>query len=700
MRVCIAVLLALCLPAIVNAAPPPITAFTNFAKYEAMKISPDGKYLAYTHHEVEHEVMTVLNYPELRVSAQVHFGDQTDVASFEWANESRLLIQPSRRFPGYSSFKIPTGELLGLDADGKGAVLLFGYRAGDQDAVLARQRQSTLAGAYVLGRLPENPAEVLIQTFGYRGYGVEGAFNAVYRMNVQHGKLAKLATAPVRNATFLTDIDRRVALASGNDLEGDNQVFFRAAGGDEWKLVAHSARDAGSIWPVATSGRKGEFYALDDRDASTRGVFVWTPESGEQRLVFRHPGVDVGLEGVDPDGKPWGFSYVDHFPGYWYPDPEHPIAQIHNWLYRTFRDDEVEITSQTDDMSLVVARISGPRMPPTYFVMDVKARKALHQLPSRPDLRPEDLAAVEPIEFTARDGIKIRGYLTTPNVHDAKRLPMIVLVHGGPHGVFDRYEFDYEAQLLASRGYAVLQVNYRGSGGRGREFESSGYGRWGREMQDDITDGVRWAIGDGAADPKRICIYGASYGAYAALMGVIREPDLFRCAVGMAGVYDLPLMFEKGDIQSVERGMNYLKMAVGTDIDDLKRRSPVYNADKIRAAVLLLHGKVDQRAPFEHAKRMREALEKAGNAPEWSTEWGEGHGFFDKANRARAYALILEFFAKHLDTSEAGVNAATPWSQELTTAVAAGSAATTARSSHGADGTFLDDRASLPTIAP
>jgi dipeptidyl aminopeptidase/acylaminoacyl peptidase len=167
-------------------------------------------------------------------------------------------------------------------------------------------------------------------------------------------------------------------------------------------------------------------------------------------------------------------------------------------------------------------------------------------------------------------------------------------------------------------------------------------------MQDDITDGVRWAIGDGVADPKRICIYGGSYGAYAALTGAFREPDMFRCAVGMAGVYDLPLMFEKGDIQTVKSGINYLKVAVGTDTEELKRRSPVYNADKIRAKVLLLHGKIDERAPFEHAKRMRAALEKAGNPPEWSTEWGEGHGFFDPANRAAAYELMLKFFDKHL----------------------------------------------------
>jgi dipeptidyl aminopeptidase/acylaminoacyl peptidase len=166
-------------------------------------------------------------------------------------------------------------------------------------------------------------------------------------------------------------------------------------------------------------------------------------------------------------------------------------------------------------------------------------------------------------------------------------------------------------------------------------------------MQDDVTDGVRWAIADGLADAKRICIYGTSYGAFAALTGVYREPDLYRCAVGMAGVYDLPLLFRKGDVQTVGRGLKELRMTVGTDMDELERRSPVYNADRIRVPVLLLHGKADERAPYEHAKRMRAALKKAGNPPEWSTEWGEGHGFFDEANRAAAYERMLAFFAKH-----------------------------------------------------
>jgi dipeptidyl aminopeptidase/acylaminoacyl peptidase len=643
-------LLALCCSTIAIAAPPPVTSFTNFEKFESMKISPDGTFIAFTRRMTEHEVITVLYLKDLKPSTQTHFGDLTDIWSFEWVNNTRLLISPTRRFPGLIEYKAPTGEIIGLNANGTGAELLFGYQAGEQQlGTRFEKRKSIDRAAEVLDTLPADTEEVLIQTYGY---GIQGEVNGAYRMHVRTGKLKKAAGSPMRNGIFLTDTEHRVSFVSGEDREGNYKVYYRPPHSSDWQLQASSSLGKGMMWPVAPTGRDGEFYVIDNRDAATLGVYAWNPATRTQRLLFRHPEVNTSLEGTDPTGKAWAFWYLDHFNNYWYPDPQHPLAQVHQWLRSQFPDEQVELTSHTDDMALTVARISGPRMPDNFFVVDVRNRKLLRQLRSRPDLKPEDLSRMEPIEFTARDGMKIRGYLTTPNTASKKQLPMIVLVHGGPHGVYDRYDFDFEAQLLASRGYAVLQVNYRGSGGRGRNFESAGYGRWGREMQDDVTDGVRWAISDGVADPRRICIYGGSYGAYAALTGVFREPDLFRCAVGMAGVYDLPLMFEAGDIQSVDSGVNYLKVAVGTDTDELKRRSPAYNADKIRAKVLLLHGKIDERAPYEHAKRMRDALEKAGNPPEWSTEWGEGHGFFNEQNRAAAYELMLAFFAKQLGVAE------------------------------------------------
>lgn len=649
MRLALAGWLLTLFPTLAAAQPPPIERFTEFPRFEDLKVSPSGTHLGFVQQTSEFEAIAVLRMRDMALTAHTQFGRLIGIEDFIWANDSRLLLSPTRRFPGFIDFRTPTGEILGIDADGKKAQLLFGFGAGESQPGRIQRREPVYSAAEVIDPLPGDPGAVLIQTVGY---GIEGEYNSVHNMDVRDGRVRKLVTSPVRNGSFLTDVDHRVALVSGRDSEGNHQVHYRDPDKNSWELKFSSALDEGSAWPVARADAPGSFYVLDDRDEPTRGVFLWTPATGERRLLFRHPVADLALAGVDPRGRAWGFRYVDHYPEYWYPDREHPLARAHLWLRQNFPGHDVSITSQTDDMRLLVAAVSGPRAPTVFFVVDVHEQALLHKLKSRPDLEAGDLAPVYPIEVTVRDGLKVRGYLTLSEATRGRQLPMVVMVHGGPHGVYDGYGFDPVAQLFASRGYAVLQVNYRGSGGRGRAFERAGFGKWGREMQDDVTDAVRWAVQDGVADPRRICIYGESYGAYAALTGAFREPDLFRCAIGMAGVYDLPLLFERGDIQTVRSGVNYLKLAVGTDEEELRRRSPVHNADKIRAPVLLLHGKLDERALFEHATRMRKALERAGNPPEWSTEWGEGHGFLDERNRKAAYGLILDFLGRHLRAGE------------------------------------------------
>jgi dipeptidyl aminopeptidase/acylaminoacyl peptidase len=651
MRASLLAVLALGLLPFANAAPPPVATFTNYAKYEIVTVSPRGTYLAITRREDKNEMLTVLT-PDMKIVSQTRFAELLDIERLEWANDGRLLLQPSRRFPGLRDAKLATGEIFGIDADGKNGEVLFGFAAGRRPSgTHVKRRESTFAPARLLARLPNDPENVLIQTYGY-GIGVE--YNSVYRMNVNTGDLDELSGSPVRDGSFITDFDHRVALVYGRNIAGRAQAFYRSAKATDWKLLETEDDDGGSTIPVAPWSRSGEFLTVSNRDAPTRGVFLFTPETGASKLLFRQPDADISEHRLDPSGKPWMFTYQQHFPEFWYPDPQHPLAMTHRWLGEKFPGFIVDITSSTDDMAFVVARMSRPRNPPVYFYVDAKQPKVLLNLATYPDLKSQDLAEVEPIEFKARDGLAVRGYLTVPNVPEKKKLPLIVMIHGGPHYVFDLYEFNSEAQLLASRGYAVLQVNYRGSGGRGRAFMAAGYREWGRAMQDDITDAVKWAIGDGVADPKRICIYGGSYGAYAALTGAFREPDMFRCAVGMAGVYDLPLMFDEGDIPNSARGVHFLEQTLGTDMEELKRRSPVYNAEKIRAAVLLIHGRADARAPYEHAIRMRAALEKAGNPPEWIVETGEGHGFFNQKNRADAYERILEFLAKHLAPPAAG----------------------------------------------
>jgi dipeptidyl aminopeptidase/acylaminoacyl peptidase len=258
------------------------------------------------------------------------------------------------------------------------------------------------------------------------------------------------------------------------------------------------------------------------------------------------------------------------------------------------------------------------------------------------------MAATEFHEVKARDGLALHAYLTLPPGSNGKGLPMVVMPHGGPFGVFDTWGFEDEVQILAKSGYAVLQPNFRGSGGYGRSFQTAGAREWGGAMQDDVTDATRWAIASGIADPARICIYGASYGAFAALSGVAKEPGMYRCAAGYVGVYDLPMMHRLGDIQERASGETYLREWVGTRAE-LPAVSPTNMADRVKVPVFLAAGGEDERAPIEHSRLMERRLRSAGVPVETLYFDTEGHGFYTEPHRQEYYSRLLAFLARNLD---------------------------------------------------
>lgn len=287
----------------------------------------------------------------------------------------------------------------------------------------------------------------------------------------------------------------------------------------------------------------------------------------------------------------------------------------------------------------------GDRIPGDVYLFDYKAKRADFLMAYNADIDPLQMAARKPVSLEARDGITLHGYLTLPNGSDGKNLPLVVNPHGGPIGIYDSWLFDADAQLLASRGYAVLQVNFRGSGNHGRDFVIAGHRQWGRAMQDDLTDATRWAIAQGVADPKRICVYGSSYGAYAALMGAVREPDLYRCAVGNVGVYDLEQVY-KEDTRTHDTTEEYLNRTMGSE--GLVAVSPNRLADKIRIPVLLAAGDMDETAPPSHTKKMQAALERAGRPVEAKIYRGEGHGYYEPENRMDFYTRLLNFLDQNI----------------------------------------------------
>jgi dipeptidyl aminopeptidase/acylaminoacyl peptidase len=305
------------------------------------------------------------------------------------------------------------------------------------------------------------------------------------------------------------------------------------------------------------------------------------------------------------------------------------------------------VTSRTLDGRKIVVLVDSDRNPGDFYLIDRESRKAEYLLSRRSWIDPAAMAPVEAITYRTRDGATIHAYLTAAAGASASKAPLVVVPHGGPHGPRDFWAWDPWAQALASRGYAVLQPNFRGSGGYGYAHQSAGYRKWGTLMQDDLTDAVKWAVGQGIADPARVCIMGGSYGGYAALMSPTREPDLYRCAIGFAGVYDLISQSEDSDIPDSLMGRNYLEEVLG-DAATMREQSPVTHIEKLRVPVLIAHGTADKRVPFSQAKVLRKALKKHDKAFEWAEYEDEEHGFWIEKNHEDFLTRALTFLDRHI----------------------------------------------------
>ncbi len=315
-----------------------------------------------------------------------------------------------------------------------------------------------------------------------------------------------------------------------------------------------------------------------------------------------------------------------------------------------FPGEEVELASWSNDRSKMVIQVVGATHGDAYILFDLATRNALGLGDAYPAIKPADIAAVDSIEYTAADGRKIPAFLTLPNGREAKNLPLVVLPHGGPQAM-DEPGFDWWAQALASRGYAVLQPQFRGSYGLGWELYTAGFGEWGRLMQTDLSDGVRALARDGMVDPKKVCIVGASYGGYAALAGATLDPGVYRCAVSVSGLSDLRKMF--GGVNAVPdlaSGLRYEDRYMGVKSPNdpaLDQISPAKHVDKVSIPILLIHGKDDTVVPIEQSRIMADALKGAGKPVEFITLPSEDHWL----SRSETRLQMLQATVKFLETN-------------------------------------------------
>jgi dipeptidyl aminopeptidase/acylaminoacyl peptidase len=476
-------------------------------------------------------------------------------------------------------------------------------------------------------------------------------------MDVATGKRTLVIRSPVPRARFRTDAQGEVRFAYGYGDDRVSKLYYRDAGG-EWTLLHDSGPTGRGELPLGFDA-DGLAYLQVEEAEGPDSIVSWNPKTGARRVVLRDGVVDPGRILYDPaTGNPVGAMYYGATRHTRFFDEGSRTARLYRSLEKALQA-PVLITSSTRDGRQLLFYTGSGRNPGDYYTYDTATRKA-DLLTSRSRwIDAQTTADVRPISLKARDGLLLHGYLTVPNGREARDLPMVVLPHGGPFGVFDSGGYDSETQLLADAGYAVLQINFRGSANYGFAHTQAGRRQWGGTMQDDVTDATRWAIEQGIADHDRICLYGASYGAYAAMMGPVRAPGLYRCAAGYVGVYDLALMYDRGDTGETRSGRTYLRDWVGPE-DALEDRSAVAAAAQIKVPVFLAAGGEDRRAPITHTRRLEAALKRAGSPVESLYYKTEGHGFYTPAHQREYYRQLLAFLARNLGGQTAATSSASP----------------------------------------
>jgi dipeptidyl aminopeptidase/acylaminoacyl peptidase len=643
------------------AATPSLDALLADPTYASVTLSPDGKQLAAIVQVEGRRQLVVLDRASGKAVASFNFGrsvtgyGQEEVGWFKWIRPGKLIFNNINR-NSYDDTGRSFGELYVGDVEKRKMLTLYSARR-HEDAVYVNTERLGTGWATLLRLLPSDDKHVLITVYSWENAkSLAQAKAAVYRANVDTGKLVHVVDGPMRGANFLADPRGEVRYAIAEDDLAREHIFVRQSGADNsetWQEIAINELGSESMEPLSISADGNTLYYLARAGAQST-LFARDLNTQQDKLLMQGTGNDIdNIEFDEETGAPLWASSGSQLASTQYLDSSHALTKGHRALLKTFAPAFVALTSVTRDRSEALFKLSYDREPGSYYLFDAKAKTVDLLLVEHPELAPDALLPVSPISVKARDGVSLHGYFTAKSGLKPTQQPMVVLVHGGPYGISDHWSYDAEVQLLASRGYAVLQINFRGSGGYGKQFEESGYREWGGKMQNDVTDATQWALAQGLADPARVCIMGGSYGGYSALMGLVREPNLYRCGISIVGVTDLELMYTEGDIKERKAGVSYLRNALGDEPKELAKRSPAKLADQIKAPVLLLHGGNDRRVPIEHAYRMEKAMKAAGKPVQTFYFDTEGHGFFLLKHRVAAYQKVLEFLSVQLGNEQA-----------------------------------------------
>jgi dipeptidyl aminopeptidase/acylaminoacyl peptidase len=589
------------------------------------RIAPDGKHLSFVARDsgrqnIFVQALDANGTPVGDAKALTHESAR-DVADYFWKGDAHIVY--AKDFGGDENFHV-----LSVAIDGNSAAKdLTPY-----DGVRAD----------IVDDLRDDPRHILLQ----HNKRDKKVFD-VFRVDVVTGSATLIAENPGNIVGWITDHAGKLRAAVASD-GVDSAILYRENESSPFKtIVTTDFRE--SVDPLFFTFDNQRLYVNSNRGRDKRAIFEFDPKTAKEgRLVYENP--DVDASGLDFSRKRHVLTeiqYVDWKSQRKVVDPE--MAAIYADLERQLPGYEIDLQNMTKDETRFIVAASNDRTQGARYVYDA-TKKSLTKLGDiQPGLPESDMATVKPISYKSRDGLTINGYLTLPVGRDPRNLPVVVNPHGGPWAR-DVWGFNPEVQFLANHGYAVLQMNFRGSTGYGRKFWEASFGQWGRTMQDDITDGVEWLKQQGVADPKRIAIYGGSYGGYATLAGVTFTPDLYAAAVDYVGVSNL-LTFMNTIPPYWKTQIDQLYAMVGDPVKDkarLESESPANFVDRIKTPLFVAQGARDPRVNKAESDQIVDGLRKRGVAVEYMVKDNEGHGFHNEENQFDFYGAMEKFLGTYL----------------------------------------------------
>jgi len=609
---------------------PPLIPMQDFFKNPEklqFRLSPNGEYIAFLQPWQKRLNVHVQKIGEDEVTRVTH-ATERNINSFFWGNNERIVY--TQDTGGDENFR---AYAVSLDGSNPKDLTPF-------DNVKVN----------LIDRLRQNEKEILI-ALNKRDPRIHDA----YRVNLETGVLTLAAENPGNVQSWHVDNKGIIRLAEAID-GVDTSVLYRENENEPFRALRKMTfKD--TFTPLAFDFEDKNFYAASNFGRDKTAIVSFDPRSGQElSVIYEHPEVDVSTLLISEHRKKiTGVSYETWKNVYEFFDEDD--RRVLADLEKKLPGGEIIPYGSSDDESKLLVRTYSDRALGAFYLYERASGKLTKLADINPWLNENDMAEMKPVQYKSRDGLTIHGYLTLPVGVSPKNLPVVVNPHGGPWAR-DSWGFNPEVQFLANRGYAVFQMNFRGSTGYGKSFWSKSFKQWGRAMQDDISDGVKWLIEEGIADPKRVAIYGGSYGGYATLAGLTLTPDLYVCGVDYVGVSNIFTWIEAFP----PYWKPYLEMVyemVGHPENDkelLTSVSPVFNVDKIKVPLLVVQGANDPRVKKAESDQMVAALKERGIEVPYMVKDNEGHGFRNEENRFEFYGAMESFLAKHLGAPPASTN--------------------------------------------